>query len=131
MAALNLEAPGLTTLVVDEAVQYTPTYDQNTVDLRNQLNEVTYYEPTFPPAFNTWVRTYGPTNDETINVGFHQADVPSGIVQNMYRYESPDVPVTHLAWQESLFNTTLTSMSVGGQVIFNALRSPTPNEGIF
>jgi hypothetical protein len=99
--------------------------------MRDQLNAVTYFEPTYPPAFPVWVRTYGPTNDEQVNVGFHQDDVNPYIQPMLVRYESPDVPVTHLPYSEQLFNSTLTQATIAGQIVFNALRSPTPNEGIF
>jgi hypothetical protein len=130
--AMDLEAPGIPIYWgTGEMVEYEPTYDAATVAMRDSLNAVTYYQPTMPPAFQTWVRTYGPTNDESVNVGFHQADVNPIIQPTLYRYEAPDVPVRHLPYQELLFNSTLVQETVAGNVIFNALRSPTPNEGIF
>ena len=132
MGAMDIESPGIPIYWGSgETVEYETTYDPNTVALRDQMNAITYYEPTFPPAFPIWVRTYGPTNDESVNVGFHQADVPSMIEPMLVRHEAPDVPVTHLPYREQLFNSTLTQATIAGQVVFNALRSPTPNEGIF
>ena len=133
MGAMDIESPGIPIYWGSgETVEYETTYDPNTVAMRDSLNAVTYFEPTFPPAFPIWVRSYGPgIGDDQYNVGFHQADVNPYIQPMLVRYEAPNVPVTHLPYMEQLFNSTLTQATIAGQVVFNALRSPTPNEGIF
>lgn len=133
MSAMDLEAPSPLVSFGDDSytvVQYNPVYDAGTIALTDSLNAVTPFPPTMPIVFNTWVRSYGPgIGDSQYNVGFHQADVPQSVIITG-NYEAPDVPVTHLPFASQLYNSTLTQQQAG-DIIFNSLRAPTINEGLF
>lgn len=128
--AVDLVAPGIPTQ--DNQSGYNPVYDRITENARDHLNQVYPYQPTMPVAFPAYVRTYGPgVGDENYNVGWHHVPVPSGIIPEaaVGRYESPDVPVSHLPFQQALYNTTLVQRQVSGSFVYQSLRAPGINEG--
>ncbi len=125
-----MDAPGIPTQ--DNQDGYNPRYDGHTTSLRQQLDAEVPYQPTTAPTFPRWVRSYGPgVGDENYNVGWHHVPVPSGIIVEaaVGRYESPDVPVTHLPFKQALYNTTLAQRQISGHIVYSSLRAPGINEG--
>jgi hypothetical protein len=104
--------------------------DPYTFALRDQLNSVIPYQPTMPPVFNHWVRSYGPgLKDWEYNVGWKHVPVGNQVIPMIVRFESPDVPVTHLPYRPVLFESTLPYQQAQNEIYYSNLRAPAINEG--
>jgi hypothetical protein len=101
-----------------------------TVALREQLNSVIPYQPTMPPVFNHWVRSYGPgVGDWNYNVGYHHVPVGNQVKPAIPAYEAPDVWVRHLPFNAQIYGSTLFYDNAQKDPIYRNLRAPAINEG--
>lgn len=129
--AIDLASPAINT--VEHPSGQNGSYDQYTVQLRDQMNAVIAYPPTIPPTFPAYVRYpgLGIYEEQYSNVGWHHLPVASGTVSSIEigRFESPEIPVTHLSYAQSIFNSTMMQSQQAGRRIYTALRAPGINEG--
>lgn len=97
-----------------------------------QLNAVTPQAITTQPIqrapSSIWQYPDVGLDDRMYNVGYHQLPVDNQ-VSFIPRYESPEIPVTHLPFKDALFNSTQRTQQAGQKLAFTGLRAPGVNEG--
>jgi len=120
-------SPGIPT----ENGEYNPQYDEKTVTLTDYLNAVVDQVPTSRHTQRANVITnsdVGILPDTSYNVGYHMKIFDNNDVHIISRFESPDVPVTHIPFNNALKNSTYTQNQVTPPIPLN-LRAPSINEG--
>ena len=129
--AIDLQSPSIPTMLTEN--YYSQQMDPFTRAHRDELNAVIPYPPTVPIAFNAYIRYDGSgVGDENYNVGYKQQPVPSGIISSWTagRYESPDLPVTHLPFAYAFTESTFPRYQSTNQPVYRNLRAPGINEGV-
>lgn len=127
MPDMFLTAPGIPTL--PEGGYVNTQQDPNTVELRSALNSVTPYQPTMPPVFNTWVRSYGPgIGDSQYDVGYKHVPVGNQVTPLIVRYEAPDPWVRHLPYRQVLYDSSNIYQQAQNEIFYSNLRAPAINE---
>jgi len=106
-------------------------YDSpETVALREQFNSVYAYQPTMPPVFNHWVRSYGPgVKDWEYNVGYHHVPVGNQVKPAIPAYEAPEIWWRHLPYYAQIYGSTLFYDQAQNELQYPNLRAPAINEG--
>lgn len=128
MPDMFLTSPSIPTDMGDSYVN--TGQDPFTVGLRDQLNSVIPYQPTMPPVFNHWVRSYGPgVGDWNYDVGYKHVPVGNQVIPMIMRFEAPEVPVTHLPFRPVLFDSTQPYQQAQNELMYPNLRAPAINEG--
>jgi hypothetical protein len=127
---MGLSSPSLAEQ--DEQSPYgASNYDSpETVALREQLNSVIPYQPTMPPVFQHWVRSYGPgVGDENYNVGYHQVPVGNQVKPLIPGYEAPNIAWRHLPYYAQIYGSTMFYQQSQNELQYPNLRAPAINEG--
>ena len=128
MPDMFLTAPGIPT--TPEGSYINTQSDPMTVGLRDQLNSVIPYQPTMPPVFNHWVRSYGPgIGDENYDVGYKHVFVGNQVTPLVVRYEAPDPWVRHLPYRQLISDSTQFYQQAQNEIYYSNLRAPAINEG--
>ncbi len=132
-------APGIPTSTNDsygDIEPYNPKWDSVTSALTDRLNAVSYQVPTMT-AFvqRQFVANHdvGILPDSAYNVGYHQVPVDNQVNNKpgitMFRYESPDTPVSHTPFAQAIVNSMGATRQVSNPPYSFNLRAPNINEG--